>query len=74
MSVFKSRHVPLQSVSPVPHDVAQVLALHTVPGAHACPHVPQFELSVVRSRQIGGVPHGVVPVTHEMTHLPASQT
>jgi hypothetical protein len=71
-------------VVPATHETLQVLALHTLPAAHAWSVVPsveqapQFALSVVRSWQLLSL-HRVVPATHEIPQalplhtLPAAQ-
>ncbi len=53
-------------MSPAPQLVWQVPALHTVPAAQAIPHVPQFDWSVVRSRQLPL--QLVVPVAQVVWH------
>ena len=55
-------HVPLHDVRPVPHDEAQVPALHICPPVHALPQVPQCALLVSRFTQVP--PHTISPAGH----------
>jgi hypothetical protein len=51
-SHFRLTQVPLQLVSPVGQDTAQVPLEQTWPAGHVTPHDPQFELSVLRLTQV----------------------
>jgi hypothetical protein len=47
-SIDRSRHTPLQLVSPAPQ--TQAPPVQSSPAAHSVPHPPQFNRSVERSR------------------------
>src|SRR5687767_11987118 len=49
-SLERSRHTPLQLVSPAPQLTVHAPPVHTLPAAHTFPHAPQFRRSVERSR------------------------
>jgi hypothetical protein len=57
---------------PVPHDTAHAPPEQIWPAAQRTPHMPQWALSVARSRQ---VPEQlVVPDPHDTAHVPEEQS
>jgi hypothetical protein len=68
MSLSRSTHVPLHTVSPVGHVVEQTPLTQAVPAAHLTPHAPQFRLSLVVFVQ--RLPHTTLPFGHEIEHVP----
>jgi hypothetical protein len=70
-SVRRSRHTPLHTVNPAPHDTTQRPSAHTCPAVQAVPQAPQWARSVWRSRQAPS--HTVCDSMQVSTHAPASQ-
>ena len=66
--------VPAESthaLCPVGHTETHEPALQVVPGTHARPHMPQFELSVCDDTQV--TPHTIWSAVQIDVHTPAAQ-
>jgi hypothetical protein len=63
---------PLHSIWLARQVVPHLPPLHTSPGVHAIPHMPQFAGSFASSTQ--DAPHIVVPPPHDSAQCPPEQT